>query len=69
MFISHHHLDGTGRGKPTRGRQGPINPMMGSDAYMRQETKPSLVQIMACCLIGTKPLYKPIMAYSLLDTW
>ena len=31
-----------------------------SDAYMRQQSRPSLVQIMACRWVGTKPLSKPM---------
>ena len=34
-----------------------------SDAYMRQQIRPSLVQIMACRLLGTKPLSDPMMDY------
>ena len=38
-----------------------------SDAYMCQQTKPSLVKIMACRLIGAKPLSEPILTYCYLD--
>ena len=31
--------------------------------YTCQETRPSLVQITACCLFGAKPLSKPILAH------
>ena len=34
-----------------------------SDAYMRQRTIPTLVQIMACHLVGTKPLSEPLLEY------
>ena len=38
-------------------------------AYMSQWTGSSLVQVMACCLFGTKPLPKPMLAYCQLDSW
>ena len=38
------------------------------DAHMRQQMRPSLVQIMACPLIGTKPLSEPMPDYWHLDT-
>ena len=31
--------------------------------YKHQYTRPSLVQIMACCLFGAKPLSTPMLAY------
>ena len=34
-----------------------------SAAYMRQLIGSALVQIMACCLFGTKPLSKPMLGY------
>ena len=34
-----------------------------SDAYMHQWIGSTLVQIMACCLLGTKPLSKPMLGY------
>ena len=34
-----------------------------SDAYMRQKTGPSLVQIMACRLAGAKSLSEPMLEY------
>ena len=40
-----------------------------SAAYMRQWTRPSLVQVMACRLFGVKPLPEPILAYCQLDCW
>ena len=36
---------------------------------MRQWTVSSLVQLMACCLLGDKPLPKPMLAYWQLDSW
>ena len=35
----------------------------GRLTHMRQSTKPSLGQIMACRLFGTEPLSKPTLAY------
>ena len=35
----------------------------GRVTYMCQYTKPSLFQIMACRLIGDKPLSEPMMAW------
>ena len=40
-----------------------------SAAYMRQWTGPSLVQVMACRLIGAKPLPEPILSFCQLDSW
>ena len=48
---------------------GSLNSLRPSDAYMRQWNESSLVQVMACCLFGTKPLSEPMLAYSLLDAW
>ena len=31
------------------------------DAYIRYQPKPTLVQIMACFLFGTKPLSEPML--------
>ena len=39
------------------------------DTYMRQWTGSSLVQVMACCLGGTKPLPEPMMTYCQFDPW
>ena len=36
---------------------------MQSDAYMRQEARPSLTHIMACRLVGAKPLSDPKLDY------
>ena len=33
------------------------------NSYMRQFTRPSLVQIMACRLDGAKPLFEPMLEY------
>ena len=46
-----------------------INSSPPSDAYMRQRVGSALVQIMACCLFGTKPLPAQILAYCQLDSW
>ena len=35
----------------------------GRVIHLRQQTRPSLVQIMACRLIGTKPSSEPMLAY------
>ena len=32
-------------------------------SYMRHQPEPSLVQIMACCLFGTKPLLEAMLGY------
>ena len=37
-----------------------LNTLRQSDVYMRQQTRPSLFQIMACRLFGAKPLYEPM---------
>ena len=41
-----------------------INSLRMNGAYICRQTKPSLVQIMACCLFGTKPLCETILACS-----
>ena len=46
-----------------------VNSFPPSAAYMHQWTDSSLVQVMACCLIGAKPLPEPMLAYCQLDTW
>ena len=38
-----------------------VNSLRVSDAYMRRQTMPSLVQIMACCLVVAKPLSEPML--------
>ena len=40
-----------------------------SGAYMRQWTGSALVQVMACCLVGAKPLPEPMLVYYQLDSW
>ena len=40
-----------------------------SDAYMYQQTGPSLVHIMTCCLFGTKPLFGPMLTHVFLIKW
>ena len=40
-----------------------VKSMGPSDAYMRQWIMPSLVQIMACRVLGSKPLSEPILSY------
>ena len=44
-----------------------IMPSPPSAAYMRQWIGSALVQIMACRLSGTKPVFKPMLSYSELD--
>ena len=39
------------------------NSLRPSDPYMRQWSIPSLLQIMACCLLGAKSLSEPILPY------
>ena len=34
-----------------------------SDTYMRQWTRSALVQVIACCLFGAKPLPKPMLTH------
>ena len=55
---THHMLQGQG---VERAR---VNSLRPSDAYMRQQNIPSLIQIMACRLVGAKPSSEPIM-----DNW
>ena len=45
-----------------------VNSLRPSDTYMRQLTRPSLVQIMAWCLDGAKPLSEPMLEYCQLDS-
>ena len=75
--------DGNRRWIPlTKGRQCPspiflccspecisLNSSPPSAAYMRRWTGLSLVQVMACRLLGAKPLPEPILAYCQLDSW
>ena len=43
------------------------NLLRHSDAYMSQQTTPSLLQIMVCRLFGNNPLSEPMMVYCQLD--
>ena len=38
-----------------------LNSLRPSDAYMRYKPRSTLVQIMACCLAGAKPLSEPML--------
>ena len=40
-----------------------------SAACMRQWVKSTLVQVMACCWFGTKPLHEPMLTSCPLDPW
>ena len=40
-----------------------------STTYMHQWIGSALVQVMACCLFGAKPLPEPMLAYCQLDSW
>ena len=44
-----------------------LNSLPFSAAYMRRWTLSSLVQIVACRLNGSKPLFKPVLTYCQLD--
>ena len=44
-----------------------FNSSRPSATYMRQWIRLTLVEIMACCLFGTKPLSEPMLAISQLD--
>ena len=44
-----------------------VNSLRPRDAYMHHQTRPSLVQIMACHLFGAKPLSKPMLHYCQMD--
>ena len=48
-------------------KQEGINPSWPNDAYMRQWTRPPVVQIMACRFWGVKPLSEPMLIYSRLQ--
>ena len=39
----------------------PINSVKPSDAYMRQQTMPPVVQITVCRLVGPKPICDPML--------
>ena len=45
------------------------NSLGPSDACMRRQPRPSLFQIMACCLFSARPLSVPMLAYHRLDLW
>ena len=45
----------------------PINSSSPSAAYTRQWTESALVQVMACCLFGAKPLPETMQTYCQLD--
>ena len=45
-----------------------LNPSPSSAAYMRQGIGSASVQIMACRLFSTKPLFKPMLGYCQLDS-
>ena len=38
-------------------------PLKPRDAYMRQEIRPPLVQILVCCLLGATSLSEPVLVY------
>ena len=42
---------------------------MPNDGYIRQWSRPSLVQIMDCRLFGANPLSEPMLAFHQLDHW
>ena len=44
-----------------------LNSPRPNNAYVRQQTRPSLFKIMACRLFGTNPLSEPILSYCQLD--
>ena len=46
-----------------------VNSLRPSDAYMRQWTNHHWFQIMACRLVGAKPLSEPLLEYCELDHW
>ena len=46
-----------------------FNSLRPSDAYTRQKTEKSLVQIVACRLVGATPLSEPMLEYCYLDRW
>ena len=57
----------TTKSDPLRIDMGRLNLLRPNDAYVRQLTRPSFVQIMARSLFGTKPLSEPVLAYCKLD--
>ena len=44
-----------------------VNSLRLRDANIHQWSRPLLVQIMACCLLGSKPLSEPLLTYSQLN--
>ena len=44
-----------------------LNPLKPRGAYMHHQTRPSLVQIMACCLFGAKPLSESMLDFCKVD--
>ena len=40
-----------------------------NDTDMHHQKRPSLLQIMACCLFSNKPLSEPMLPYCQLDSW
>ena len=44
-----------------------INPSPSGVAFLRQRIRSALVQIMACRLLGAKPLSEPELGYCQLD--
>ena len=46
-----------------------INSSPPSAAYIRQENRPALVQLMACRPLGAKPLPEPVLTCCQLDHW
>ena len=44
-----------------------VNSALPSTAYIRWWTESTLVQVMACCLFGAKPLTEPIRTYCQLN--
>ena len=46
----------------------PFNSLRPSGSYMRQWNRQSLIQIMVCRLLGTKPFPEPMLGYCQLQT-
>ena len=46
-----------------------LNSFRPSDAFMHHQARPSLVQMMARHLFGSKPLSEPMLAYCQLNPW
>ena len=46
----------------------PINSSPPSDTYMHQWTGSTMVQVMACRLVGAKPLHEPMLTFRELDS-